>query len=542
MARQSTTPISFPRTRRMDRGALRTSGRAGQMQIAAYMPLLRGDSAAGRFTGQFKLSHMPKPIMNRVMLNMQVWFVSHLCHPRFASANELMHSYQEKQIISLGEAPRNPPRYFNTYGPTERAIIKGSDHFKHLGLHDNQNTLNDELLDIYSLIYNFRLAAHSTKLARRQYFQENPAQAAKFSPAFWVENRFTRVVPDYDKDLVMGAMSLDVAAGQLPVKGIRRVGTGTVDGAANGLFNSTNAGNATTRIGNTTNWLEFDIRGATDAIYAEMMGTTIISTLRDIDTARQTQAYAKVRRALAGNNPSGYDADLVIMAELMQGFTPMTNLERPVLIDHKVVPFSLHERPATDGPNLEMSTSDGVAQVDLSINVPETDTGGMIMVTYEVVPERIYERQRDPYFNKTAPGDLPNALRDVLRPEPIDTVVNSRLDANHSTPAGLYGYEPMNDQWNREFTRLGGQFFSDTGTEWTEARSSLWLAGVSNPVYSRDHFLVPENMDHSVFSKTDGPAYEAAFQHDLLVTGITQFGDILAENNGEFAAIEEERT
>ena len=60
-------------------------------------------------------------------------------------------------------------------------------------------------------------------------------------------------------------------------------------------------------------------------------------------------------------------------------------------------------------------------------------------------------------------------LPDIQRIEPVDMVLNRRIDARHTAPTGLYGYEPMNDKWNRDFTRLGGDFYQATpGGGWTE--------------------------------------------------------------------------
>ena len=138
------------------------------------------------------------------------------------------------------------------------------------------------------------------------------------------------------------------------------------------------------------------------------------------------------------------------------------------------------------------------------------------------------------------PDDLPNALRDVQRVEPVDLVLNRRIDARHATPNALYGYEPMNDKWNRDFTRLGGDFYMGTpGGGWTENRSNIWQTEIVNPSFSGTHYLAPSPFPHDVFSDTEGSAFEFVCRHEVRINGLTQIGDVLAENNDDYDAVVE---
>lgn len=203
------------------------------------------------------------------------------------------------------------------------------------------------------------------------------------------------------------------------------------------------------------------------------------------------------------------------------------------------MPFGFAERHATDAENLDQSVTTGRCSAQLSINVPASDIGGMIIFQIEVLPERLDERQLDEFLTITEVDALPNALRDIQNPEPVDLVPNKRIDAKHSAPTALYGYEPMNDKWNRAFTRLGGSFYQDTpGVPQTEQRSAIWQTDYVDPTFTSSHFLAPKPFPHFVFSDTQAPAFEFTCRHSIKIVGLTQIGDVLAENTDDFATVQ----
>lgn len=558
MARQSTTPVHFNRTTRTDNSVLMSSSRAGVVHPVAYIPLLPGDTAAGRVGIDIQLKEMPKPLLNAVHANIQAWFVPKSAHPQFSGRDELMHAMTGEQIKSLGAPDRNPPAFFNmvghvalnTLGESAMARVLGLHIFSGIGFH------NTDVFDAFNLIYNFRLAAHSSRLERRPYCSEDLAEATSLPPAFWPSSRLSRVVPDYERALVVGALDLDVVAGSVPVTGtgtvhlksvenrsapiVKNVGTNN-PGAVN--LPLTTQSNGTLQQGNTAVYLDDagNYRVNASAFVAEMSGQSIGITLSDIDKARTTQAFAKLRTAYAGNDATGFDNDDTIVALLMQGLSvPADQFKRPWLLDSRRVPVGFAERFATDAANLDQSVTLGRASATLSLNVPQQDVGGVIVVTCEVLPERIDERMGDAWMRCTKFDDLPNALRDVQRIEPVDIVSNWRVDSRHAHRSGMYGYEPMNDKWNRDFTRLGGDFYNDTpGAGFIENRSNIWQTEIVNPTFSETHYLAPYPFPHDVFADTNADAYEFVCRHSVTIAGLTQIGDVLAENNDDYQAVTE---
>jgi len=555
--RQSTTPVPYETSVRPDNDVKMTSGRAGVVVPLGYVPLLPGESMSGRVGIDIKLAEMPRPLVNAVYANVQAWFAPRSAFPQFPGRDELNHAMIGLPIKSLGAADRSPPPFYTTLSGASVTTAAASDLFKTLGIHlPTGAVINTDLIDAFNLIWNFRAAAHSSRITRRQYASESVAAATTLPPAFWPSGRFAHVVPDYEIALVQGALDLDIVAGKLPVDGIYSFGTVTAKAAgtaARGVDASADAtttagfGSANAMVEAATGGagLLFKTSGGTGAaarpdISARLSGQSISITLNDFDKARITQAYAKLHAAYAGNDATGFDNDDVLVALLMQGINPgEENFKRPWLLDSQRVPIGFAERFATDAANLDESVTIGRGQATLSLNVPKTDVGGVVIYTVEVLPERLDERMSDEWLLCDDFKDLPNPLRDIQRTLPVDLVVNRRIDAKHTTPAGLYGYEPMNAVWKRDFTRLGGIFFEDVpGNTITESRMGLWQTDLINPVFASSHHLAPVPFPHDVFADTLAPAFEVVSRHVCSIVGNVQFGDVLTEANDDYDAVE----
>lgn len=526
--RQSTNEIQFDRTRRGDQNSVRTSFRAGVVAPLGMVPVMRGDSGAGRVSISLALAEMPKPIENAVIARAQAWFVPRPALPQFAGIDEYLHAFQGRSITALGQATRAAQNLFatETSGAAITALAN-SELFTTMGIHlVSGEPVNLDYVDAFNLVYNFRLAEHSSKLPRRSYYAEDAAGSVTLPPAFWPRSRMHSVVPDYERALVVGQLDLDVTAGQIPVR------AATAGAGDRNVYRDAATGNIYLNGGS-----------ASDALYADMAGEVVPTSLADIDKARTTQAFAKLLANYAGVDHSGFNNDDVIISELMQGYKVEDDLyNRPWLLDSKTVSFGMLERHATDAANLDDSVSTGTAQAVLSINLPRNEYGGVIVYTVEVMPELLTERASDEYLYVTNSDGLPNALRDIQRVEPVDNVLSRRIDTAHTSPASLYGYEPMNDKWRRQFTRLGGEFRSATpGAHVTTARTAVWQAEIVDPVFADDHFLCPSPFPQDVFSVPGNDAVNCIAFSDIVFSGITQFGAPLVEDNAEFVRVEAEQ-
>jgi len=541
MSRQSSTPVEFDTTMRPDSAVIMTSGFAGKVVPVGYIPLNPGESLSGRVGVDIRLAEMPRPLQNAVMANVQAWFIPKQALPQFPGRDELNHAMTGEVIKSLGAADRAPPPFFTTITGATLTTAAASEFFKTLGIHVPAGaTINTDLIDSFAVMYNFRLAAHSSRLTRRQYASESIANSTVLPPAFWPSSRFAHVVPDYEAALVQGSLDLDVLAGTLPISNLwfDSTATNTSDKKpmnADGTLGAIVASKVTRTI-LAANVGTNEVTEPT----VSMSGQTFSVTLNDIDKARITQAYSKLHAAYAGNDATGFDNDDTLVALLMQGIDPGAEaFKRPWLLDSKRVPVNFSERFATDATNLDASVTTGRGSVALRLNVPKTDVGGYVIYTVEVLPERLDERMADEALLCTTFDMLPNPLRDIQRTLPVDMVLNRRLDAKHTTPSGLYGYEPMNAKWKRDFTRLGGIFYEDVpGAVVTESRMGIWQTDIVNPNFTGTHYLAPVPFPNDVFADTLAPSFEIVARHVTTIIGTTQFGDVLSENNDDYDAVE----
>lgn len=536
MLRQNTVPMQYDQTMRPMSGQIVTSGRAGVVTPLSMIALHRGESAAGDLTFDFMLAEMPKPILNAVQVRVQAWFVPRTALPHFSGVDEYLFSYHGHSIRALGAADRTPPDLFLTEtGATPLATLNSSALITSLGYHIAANTpVNLDYIDSFNLVYNFRSQAMSKNLPYRPYYSEDAAASVTLPPAFWPSAVLQGVVPDYESALVKGALDLDVSAGQVPVT--TDVAAGTAVAVKSTVTSDNRDLNANT--------IQLTVGGAAalpdaNVLYTDLIGQTITTSLADIDKARTTKTFAKYRSSYAGADPSGFRVDDVIIGELMQGFqVPKELYARPWLLDSKVATFGLSERHATDAANLDDSVTTGDAYTRLSINVPRQEHGGVIVVTAEVFPERMSERGSDEYMHVTSRSDLPEPLRDLQRTEPVDPVLNRRLDAAHASPGGQYGHEPMNNKWRSpDFLRMGGKYRQTTpGTPITTSRFAIWHPDVVDPSFNSDHYLCPSPFPHTVFSFSSEDCWDVSARQNIALIGRTvQYGEDLAEDNGEFA-------
>jgi len=541
--RQDTRPIEYQTSIRPDFASVKTSIDPGVVAPLTCIPHHRGESASGSIRMMLALAEMPAPLENAVVGRAQAWFVPRPALPQFSGLDEYTHSYHGTDITQLGAAARTPPALFSTVATGAIAAANTSEFFATLGLYlEAGEPINTDYIDAYNLVQNFRLAAHSSKMTRYDYYAENATTALELKPAFWPRNRMHQIVADYEQALVVGSMDLDLAAGTLPISGLFVDGTAT-NVSKRPLVNNVPGG--TVLQDHKAVWVNGS--GTTAAlnteIGVELAGQTIPATLAAIDKARTTNAFAKRVAQMEGANYSGFNNDDVIIAELMAGFVVPDHLfNRPWLIDSKTVVFNLQERHATDAANLDDSVVTGMTEITLSYNVPTATYGGVGIVTVEVMPERLYERQSDEYLYCTTVDELPNQMRDSLREEPVDIVLNRRVDAAHTTPQATFGYEPMNAKWRRERTTLGGEFRQLTpGTPSTNSRTQIWQADYVDPVFTSDMWLCPHPFPKNVFSVPSNHVCNVSVIQDITFVTPIQFGDELVEDNSEFNTVNAER-
>jgi hypothetical protein len=526
------TPITVQRSTRRDRGRVLTSADAGKILPLKYIPMLREDAVKrGRVRVNLEMMETAELLMNGIMVNVMAHYVPMLAFDRFnGSMEELNRSYQGITGIGGSVVPYfEKNKYFNTTTNAVGTVNSASDwdtittdtfgitqFLTTMGIHTQSTELNTTIVEAYNAIVNHRRKARSTSLPLRNAFDYRLAEA------FWsLDNN--HIVPDFDQKLIDGEVALNGLTFQAPIK---------APYADSDAYAAASASNDDA-LSSTTHWHPSDLgTGVTDEgavfawenVYAELtQGGNATMSLADIDQAKKTAAFAKLRSMYDGVD------DEHIIDLLMEGIrVPEETMKQPILLAKQQTMIGYNQRYATDAANLDTSVTNGYATVDLNIRTPQMNTGGVIMITAEIVPEQMWERKKDYFLYETDPENLPNYLRDVLDPEQVSVVKNDHLDVNHSTPDGTFGYAPLNHEWMRDMVNVGGKYYRPANDAFDEDRAKIWTVETTDPTLSADFYLV-DSLHKKVFSDQVADAFEITCISDMEITGNTVFGERLLE-------------
>lgn len=534
----STSPIGVEKSVRGDEIRVLTSCRAGKIVPVAFSPLLREDRVSrGSIRLDFKMAETIHPLMNAVNVTAYAHFVPHLALPEFDGMDSFNRSYQ-----GLAEPGGRPPVQFFPTGP-----FGSSNHiWSSLGVHwPEGQTLNHFPVRAYNLIVNHRRAARSNKLPQRGL------AAYTLAEAFWKNPNMAHIVPDFDQAMLDGEVPLTVnlgaVAGKLPVEGIGIVGSGLIGAQVNARqgialpdvsvrhvhdagtqSSATNFGIKVTGAGAD---MRPDVYVTLPEIFDELRNEGIKISLSNIELAKKTAAFAKLRQQY-----SGLDEDHLVDL-LMEGIrVPDEALKQPILLDRKSTIFGYSERHAMDGASLDKSVTTGQTSLTLNFRTPPMNTGGIIMITVEIVPEQLFERMYDTYLGTTDPATLPNFLRDYLDPEKVEVVQNRFSDVMHSTPTGTFGYAPLNHGWKRSITRFGGRYRRPLNAGFVEDRQRFWSVERIDPKLTADFYMVGD-LPHTVFMDSTVDPFEILALGNIQIVGNTVFGKTLSEDNGHYDAV-----
>lgn len=541
--RQSVTPLNVPRTRRMHPLRVLTTLPVGKYVPIAAIPLLREDNFVGRFSIASEMLETDEILMNRVNLRITPWLVPWLAFKRFEGSRDQFDRSYMGQPKTLDEGAEVVP-FIETH---EFGAAGANEIYKYLGLHgkatDQVNTMYNEA---YNLIWNFEARNVSRKLTQRDRLDD------ELAPAFWRHSQFGNMVPDFEDAMMEGEIPLEIIDPELSLKGktsslgydetrgvVRQF---RADDPATTYVSGVQQANGTTALtapitnatGAAQAWRQYlDL----SAVMAELDANGITISLANLEMVKKVQYLAKMRERF-----DGFDDEYVIDM-LMGGMTiPDQHMKQPIKLGQTVtVPYQQSKRYATDAGNLaESATSGGTGPFEMRVRCPVVNTGGVIMLIAEVVPEQLFERQRDPFLYLPGTGHLdalPEFKRDFLDTQKVDEVKNAEIDVSHSTPNGTFAYTFMNAKWTQPRTNVGGDFLRPTvDAEEDERRKRIYAVEVADPVWSED-FLIVTEIHQKPFLIQDADVFELMLSGSGVIEGNTQFGRPLIEATGNFDAI-----
>lgn len=465
-------------------------------------------------------------LMNAQHVSAKAYFVSNLCMNHFnGSLDQLNRSW-------AGE----PPLAGESVVPFFRTMVHDiatNEVLNYMGIHGDGRTVNASYNEAYNLIWNFRAKNRSKDITLI-----NELTNVDLQPAFWNHVNLQSIVSDVDFAAIDGEVPLNVTGGKMYLQGIGKAdsnfsrGTQTAresDGTSPSYTDSSRVDNTAAD--------QFYVRESTDFpgfpdMFVELADNGVTVSLSNLDLAKKTQAFAKLREQYAG-----HDEDWII-DQLMDAIRiPEQAFRQPLLIGRNSTIVGQAKRYATDSTNLTESVVSGMTAFDLSFRVPRNNVGGVVMVVVEALPEQLFERQADPYHLTTDHDTLPHYLRDVLDPEPVTVVKNEDIDLDHSTPTDTFGYAALNHNWNYRSPRVGGRFLRPAvdGT-FDEDRQRIWTIEVANPTLSEE-FHISTTVNTKPFADTAQDPYEVVTQGECVIEGVTHFGPDLMEENSNYDSV-----
>lgn len=518
-----TSAVEVPKTIRTSELRNLTSIQPGRLApIHAEMVLREDRISRGRMRIKVDMMETAQALMNAVNITARVHLVPFLAFERFeGSLDRLNKSYSGQPDKEGGDVIP----FFETVTYDRDAAF-----WKTLGIHAVQSSeVNSAYLEAYNLTANHLYKSRSTKLTERLLDDTTLAKG------FWKDGVFNYIVPDYEQAMLDGEVPMAFGQSVVPVDGIGALDTPMTTAPAD--LKETGGDLQTYayayRTGNDGQHLY--IKSSSDGtpeVSVNLDGASLTLNLANIELAKRTSEFAKLRKSFA---TLGDDA---IIDMLLEGIrVPDLALAKPMLLSRKSTVLGYSTRHATDSGNLDKSVTVGETYLDLNFVTPPINTGGILIVTLEAVPEQLWERQTDNVLNITSVDQLPQTTRDHLDPYKVEVVQNKAIDCLHSDPDGVFGYAPLNHAWKRNLPRIGGKYQRPTTATFVEDRQKFWAAETIDPALTEDFYLVDE-LPNSVFADTVSDPFEVTTLGMIEYVGRTQFGKGLQEDTGEYDKVQ----
>ena len=507
-----TTPLTPKRSTRIDQKTVITSANAGKIIPVACIPLLREDGVKrSRMQIAVEMMETAETLFNGVNVTVNAHLVPKLAFDRFNGMDDLNRSYQG--------VPREDGETPIPFIETHTFSQADNEFYKTLGMHaQGSATVNRDYLEAYNTVVNFRRKQRSSSLSMRTMTDTSLAQA------FWNHTTMAHIVPDFDQAIIDGEVSLNVVDQVMPI-----ISESYATNSSGDSFPTANRNDypllhpdyPQTGLDARFTWA--------DDIYAELQDNGITVSLSNIEMAKKTQAFAKARSMF-----QGHDDDYIIDT-LMSGIRiPDQAMKQPILLAQQRTQMGYQQRFASDAANLDESVTVGGALVDITMRTPAINTGGIIVITAEITPEQLFERQKDHYLHNLSVNNYPEFTRDELDPEKVSIVTNDHIDVDHSTPNAVFGYAPLNHEYMRSSPNIGGKYYRpEVDAAFDEDRQKIWANETVDPELTEDFYLC-NNVHHKVFADSTSDAFEITARGTFEITGNTVFGGALKEATDDY--------
>jgi len=508
--------VGHSRTRRRDAVSVVTSSYGGKLVPLKMIPILREDGIMNsRLDVNVQMAETADMLLNPVRVSAMAYLVPKLAFERFQDMGTIDRSYNGQPEVDASVVPWFRTGVYNEPPPGQ---TPDPGIYKTLGLHAaDGSTINLDYAEAYNAVWNYIALQRSTSLTPRDSVD------LTLAPAFWEHTQMRHVVPTFDAAMIEGSVPVSFTeGGNLPVKSLAQSSAGS----AHTNYAPAITGAQAPQDAN----LNYDWTGQ---IWAELQESSVQLSLASIEQARETRAWSKIRAQYQGMSEDW------MIDQLLSGIRLNDEtLKQPILLDHSDTIVGMSERYATDAANLTESVVDGRTSLQLSMRAPALQCGGVLVICGQVLPEMVYERQRDYYLTAQTVDELPNRTADELDPQPVEIVKNGEVDESHTLPNDLFGYAPLNHRWLRNAPNVGGKYYRpDPAAVWNENRNRIWATDVVDPTLGPDFYL-SSTVSHEVFSDSNSDPFEWWVAGDVSIEGLTFFGPQLREQTGDYDAVE----
>jgi hypothetical protein len=376
-------------------------------------------------------------------------------------------------------------------------------------------------------------------LRQRAYFRATLVAHTNTAilPAIYAQTVLDKIngVLDPD-DRINGAVNLELPAMNLPVKGI-----GSDDATTTTVTSIRETGGTTVASG--PGYVSSDLRAKATGvngwpdITALFSGAGATMSLDEFYNAQRIDEFTRRMDDMMRNNPQ-YGGEMVLRwahgLSIDAGRVPFIVAERRIPINRTI-------QGAMDsaGVNNDVMRTDGTVAFNVSIPIPRTELGGMIVTLVALKPDEKLASQPEPFLSE--PWTHQNYVADTLALDPVPVTVRDLYsDCTVGTETNVVAYTGLN-ALKEMYVDYG--FARDIDLADVDAKTAIWQIEVPLSV-NPDNVNYPDYIDHGVFAfgGTEGaPEDVATFRIDSvqntptpMIVGPTPVEDIGLDNAALF--------
>lgn len=251
-------------------------------------------------------------------------------------------------------------------------------------------------------------------------------------------------------------------------------------------------------------------------LYAELrdLGTQGVS-LADFYAAQRMDELTRRMRKVIDENPELGES---IVARLAAGLAVDTG-DQPYVVYDQERQFFTDPIAAQDGPSLGKIVTEAGLQFDITVPVPRTEFGGVLITFISVTPDETLASQPHPQLTK--PWTAPNHIADELVVDPVPVTIrelDSDCAAADEETVAFYA----RNHWEKELYLSWG-FNRQIDPTTVEAETAVWQLEIPTSV-TPENVLYPENLNHNIFADRQAEVVRYVVETSARITTPTVFG------------------